>query len=164
MLIGGLALSAWAIPRATLDIDLTLWVSAEDMDRVCARLTATFVSRASHPGEFVRQTRVLPVSTASGTRIDFIFAAFPFEKAMIDRATERPLGGVTARVATREDLILLKLPSPRPKDRQDIDLILNTYGPELDWEYLLSIADLLAAALDQPQIGAFLRAHRDSLK
>jgi hypothetical protein len=75
MLIGGLALSAWAIPRATLDIDLTLWVSAEDMDRVCTRLASTFLSRASHPGEFVRQTRVLPVSTASGTRIDFIFAA-----------------------------------------------------------------------------------------
>ena len=55
-------------------------------------------------------------------------------------------------------------PSPRPRDRQDIHLILNTYGPELDWEYLLSIANLLAAALDQPEIGAFLRAHRDSLK
>ncbi len=38
MLIGGLALSAWALPRATLDIDLTLWVSADDLDRVCAHL------------------------------------------------------------------------------------------------------------------------------
>jgi len=79
------------------------------MDRVCTRLTSTFRSRASHPGEFIRQTRVLPMSTASGIRMDFIFAAFPFEKAMIDRAVERPLGGVTARVATRKDLILLKI-------------------------------------------------------
>jgi hypothetical protein len=26
MLLGGLALSAWGLPRATLDIDLTVWV------------------------------------------------------------------------------------------------------------------------------------------
>jgi predicted nucleotidyltransferase len=164
MLIGGLALSAWNVPRATLDVDLTLWVTAEDLDDVCAQLTARYVSRAASPVEFVRKHRVLPVETAEGVRIDFIFAAFPFERTMLSRAVERRVGDSTVRVATREDLILLKLPSGRAKDRDDVLLILNRFGRELDWDYLLPLADQLAETLDQPQMVAFLHEHRARFK
>jgi hypothetical protein len=163
MLIGGLALSAWALPRATLDIDLTLWVAGDDVDRVCLLLCASYLPRIADPVEFVRKTRVLPVATEGGVRLDFIFAAFPFEKAMVERAALRQLGGVGIRVATREDLILLKLPSPRDRDQEDVRLILHTYGRNLDWSYLLSVADALAESLDQPRIAAFLREHRATL-
>jgi len=74
MLIGGLALAAWTLPRATLDIDLTLWVSAEELERVCLHFTTLIFSRRRSVG-FVRQRRVLPVETAAGARLDFLFAA-----------------------------------------------------------------------------------------
>jgi hypothetical protein len=105
---------------------------------------------------------VLPVETASGVRLDFLFAAYPFERVMIDRAPLRRVGAVEARVASREDLILLKLPSSRVKDRNDVMLILQQYGPELDWNYLLSVADMLAETLEQPELTSFLRSHRPS--
>jgi nucleotidyltransferase AbiEii toxin of type IV toxin-antitoxin system len=160
MLIGGLALSAWALPRATIDIDLTLWVDAEDLDEVCLRLCTVYIPRPEKPAEFVRKTRVLPVTTTEGIRLDFLFAAFPFEKTMLDRAVVRPIGSASIRVASREDLILLKLPSPRPRDQEDVRLLLETYRGELDWDYLLSVATLLGEALDQPQLAATLEKYR----
>ena len=117
-------------------------------------------SRVADPNNFVRKTRVLPVVTDGGVRLDFLFAAFPFEQRMIYRAPLRDVGSVTVRVATLEDLILLKLPSPRPRDQEDVRVILNTYQNSLEWDYLLCVGDLPAETLDQPAIAAALREHR----
>jgi predicted nucleotidyltransferase len=160
MLIGGLALSAWGLPRATLDIDLTLWVPSDDLDRVCGTLCSRYEPRVADPRKFVDKSRVLPVTTNTGVRIDFLFAVFPFEKEMVERAVLRQLGDVTVRVATLEDLILLKLPSSRTRDQDDVRLILGAHGKGLEWDYLLSVSDSLAEALVQPELGAFLREHR----
>ena len=160
MLVGGLALSAWGLPRATLDIDLTLWVPSDDLDRVCVSLCSRYYPRVADPRKFIGETRVLPVTTNDGVRIDFLFAAFPFEKEMVVRAPLRPLGGVTVRVATLEDLILLKLPSSRPRDQEDVRLILGAHGKGLEWDYLLFVADRLAEALGRPELASFLRENR----
>lgn len=161
MLIGGLALSVWAIPRATLDIDLTLWVGAEDFERVCLQLASRYRPRTNDPLGFAQKMRVLPVATEAGVRLDFLFAAFPFERVMIDRAVVRRFGGVKVRVASLEDLILLKLPSTRGKDREDVRVILESYGKKLDWDYLLSVADGLAETLEQPELAGYLRDYRE---
>jgi len=138
------------LPRATLDIGLTLWVPGDNLDRVCGSLCARYHPRVADPRKFVGKTRVLSVTTNTGVRIDFLFAAFAFEKEMVERAPLRQLGGVTVRVATLEDLILLKLPSSRGRDQEDVRLILGAHGERLQWDYLLSVADSLAEALDQP--------------
>jgi len=160
MLIGGLAMSVWALPRATLDIDLTLWVASGDLDGVCIRLSARYSPRVANPVEFVRRTRVLPVTTEAGVRLDFIFAAFPFEKIMLDRAPLRQFGTTPVRVASLEDLILLKVGSSRVKDQEDVRLILHSYQDNLDWGYLMPAADLLAESIEQPQLVTFLSSHR----
>jgi hypothetical protein len=49
------------------------------------------------PRKFVGKSRVLPVTTNTGVRTDFLFAAFPFEQEMVERAPLRQLGGVTVR-------------------------------------------------------------------
>lgn len=79
---------------------------------------------------------------------------------MIERAPLRKIGSVAVRVARLEDLILLKLRSPRPRDQEDVRLILSTYKNTLEWDYLLSAADLLAETLDQPALAAKLREHQ----
>lgn len=160
MLIGGLALAAWALPRATLDIDLSLWVSADDLDRVCAHLCSLYRCRVADPSAFIRKTRVLPVVAHGGVRLDFLFAAFPFERTMIDLAPLREVGSVAVRVARLEDLVLLKLPSARPRDQDDVRVILNAYRGILDWDYLLSVADLLSETLAQPALAATLRGYQ----
>ena len=91
MLIGGLALAAWKLSRSTLDVDLTLWVDSDALKAVVDRLTARFPARVSDPINFVNRTRVLPVATVAGVRLDYIFAAFPFERTMLSRAVVREL-------------------------------------------------------------------------
>jgi predicted nucleotidyltransferase len=157
MLIGGLALSAWDLPRATLDVDLTLWVDAEDFERVCLELSSRYRPRIGDPMGFATKTRVLPVANDAGVRLDFLFAAYPFEKVMVDRAVLRRLGAVEVRAASLEDLILLKIPSDRAKDREDVRVILEAFGDRLDWGYLLPVADLLAESLERPEISSLLR-------
>ncbi len=160
MLIGGLAVSAWNLPRATLDIDLTLWVTGERLAEVLQSILARLQSRVASPGVFIQRTRVLPATTDDGVRIDFIFSAFPFEKVMIDRAVLRKIGQRKIRTATLEDLILLKLPSRRPKDVEDVRLILDQCGKNLDWPYLMDIARQLAAAVEDTGILKILSENR----
>jgi len=146
--------------RATLDIDLALWISPDDLNRVCLDLCARYVARTAAPVAFVRKTRVLPVTTKADVRLGYLFSAFPFERTMIERAPLRDLGSVKVRVASLEDLILLKLPSARPRDRDDVRLILSTYKSDLDWKYLLPVTGLLAETLEQPEIVEALAAYR----
>src|SRR5262249_6856535 len=94
----------------------------------------------------------MPATTSAGVRIDFLFASFHFEKIMVDRAVMKRLGDTKVRVASLEDLILLKLPSPREKDASDIRMILDTYSEQIDWGYLSTVAKELAAAIDDPSI------------
>jgi hypothetical protein len=157
MLIGGLAMAAWAMPRATLDVDLTLWLPEDGFLPTVTALAKRYVPRVADPGEFAVRTRVLPVESSNGARIDFLFAAFPFERAMIERAVRRSLGDVTIPVASLEDLVLLKLPSSRQKDAADVELILATHGADLDWRYLSGIAAELAGTLEQPDMLGPLR-------
>ena len=162
MLIGGLALSVWALPRATVDIDFTLWVRAEELEAFCHSLVSRLSARVSDPIAFVHRTHVLPVTAPTGVNVDFVFAAFPFEKAMLDRAVLRLFGNTPVRVATIEDLLLLKLPSLRAKDREDAQVILNSYGKSLDWSYLLPAARLLAETLEQPELTDLLYKHHSA--
>lgn len=160
MLIGGLALAAWDLPRATLDVDLTVWVTAERFEGVCLALAREFIPRVNDPLSFAKKARVLPVTTSDGVRIDIVFAAFPFEEVMIHRAVSRRFGKQSVQVASLEDLVLLKAVSPRSKDQQDIQLIIKSYRGKLDWDYLLKIAEELAEALEKPGIAEELRRLR----
>ena len=51
-------------------------------------------------------------------------------RTMIERAVRRQLGAREISVASLEDLILLKVVSPREKDLQDIRLVANGVPPD----------------------------------
>ena len=106
MLIGALAVSAWGEARATLDVD------------------------------FAAETRVLPMLSCQGIRLDLLFAALPAERDMIARAHTRQLGGRPIRIAAVEDLIWMKLISERPKDMEDAMRLLRRFRGTLDRAYL----------------------------
>ena len=160
MLIGGLALAAWGLPRATLDVDITVWAPPEDTARVINGLLAAFLSRSSNPHGFVERTRVLPLSTPAGIPVDILFGGFPFEREMVHRAVTRTIGSVGFRVATVEDLLLTKLISSRPKDAADVEAILKAHAKALDWTYLWPIAVQLAEAIEMPAMVQRLDPYR----
>ena len=102
-------------PRATLDADFTVWTEPDDFEQTVLRLCESFQCLTRNPVEFTRGTRVLPVRTPQGIRMDIIFGSLSWEKEAIVRAQRKELSGRNVAVASVEDLIVMKLFSEREK-------------------------------------------------
>jgi hypothetical protein len=152
MLIGGLAVSLWGEPRATLDLDLTIWVEPQDLERTISQLCQRLRALPADPLAFVQQTRVLPVETSQEVRADLIFGALPYEKQAIVRAQPKQVAGKAVLVASVEDLLLMKLASERQKDFEDAQRLVRRYQGSLDLSYLEPRLKELAEALGRSDI------------
>ena len=152
MLIGGLAVAQWGEPRATLDVDIALWVEADQFETMVAKLASRLAPRTTRPVEFARRTRVLPVESSGGIAVDLIFALWPFEQRAIKHAAERQVAGAPVRVAALEYLLFLKLTSDRPKDLDDAAALLRRHQNHVDHCWLEEQVSGIAEALGEPEI------------
>ncbi len=132
-LIGGQAVNCWVRPRATEDVDFVVLADRDAIERVEARLRDLGYSymRRMDGGEssgpdFVRMS--LPGST---TIIDLQTAKTEFQDAVINRAAV--VGADATRVATAEDLIVMKLIAGRSKDGDDARRLVQLDGLDLDY-------------------------------
>lgn len=131
--IGGHAVNAWLEPRFTADIDVTMTAGAPELDRLRAALARRGFSIAAQYGEdqpsgpdFIRFESEDPRIV-----LEFQSAKTRLQDEVIRRAQQDARG---LRVATPEDLIVLKMIANRPKDR--IDLVGLCALPDLDWPYI----------------------------
>jgi len=152
MVIGGMANAVWGVPRATLDIDVTVWTGATPIEETIPCFTEGFRLRVEDPAEFVLQTRVLPVESFEGVAVDVIYGLLPFEEQAIKRAVVRLVAGYRVRFCTAEDLVLMKIISDRPKDLGDARTILERRRDQLDQAYLEPRVRELADLLEKPEI------------
>ncbi len=136
MLIGGLAVSAWGEARATLDVDLSLWVEPGQLATVVGALSERLKALPANPLKFAVETRVLPMLSSFGMRLDFVFASLAAERDLIERAQAKKLGGRSVKVATVEDLIWMKLISERSKDVDDARRLIRRHRRTIDRGYL----------------------------
>ncbi len=124
-----------------------------------------FEPRIADALEFARASRVLLlVHRPTGIELDLSFAALPFERELIERAVERTVRGVVFRVATAEDIIVMKALALRPRDVADIEAILDA-TPELDLERVRGLLRAFTEALEADDFAAeferiLLRARR----
>jgi hypothetical protein len=147
MVIGGFAVTVWGEPRLTRDVDATIQCDPAN-DAAITELVRVLPSRSIDPVAFVRSTRVLPVATEGGVHVDLIFAGLPYELGAITRALAIEIGGYPVKVCTPEDLIILKIISQRPRDREDITSVVRVRGNQLDRGYLDPIVKELSEALE----------------
>jgi predicted nucleotidyltransferase len=152
MVIGGLANAVWGEPRATLDIDVTIAAETSDTLRIVTALENEFRVLASDPVSFVGETRVLPLESRSGVRVDLIFGLLPFEREAVARARSVEVAGGEIRFCTPEDLILLKIISRREQDLTDVQGILRRRFRDLDLDYLEPRIKELSTLLTRPEI------------
>jgi len=87
MVIGGLASAVWGEPRATLDIDVTIATESSDALQIAAILEKEFRVLVSDPEGFVQETRLLPLESQAGVRVDLIFDLLPFELEAVQEDT-----------------------------------------------------------------------------
>ena len=102
-------------------------VDENELDVIVLGIGQRLRSAVSNSLEFVHQTRVLPLDTTDGVRIDVIFALLPFEVDAIRRAGDVSIAGRMVRVVTAEDLVLMKILSDRPRDIADAEGIVRAW-------------------------------------
>ncbi len=148
MLIGGLAVAAWGVPRATLDVDVCVSVDPPRVSDVIQALGRKLEVRTSDPVSFVAKTSVLPLASVDGVRIDCIFARLDYERRAIARAVPMEFSNHSVPVMPVEDLIYVKCASERFKDTEDATKLLERHAATLDREYLepllIELADNMA--------------------
>jgi predicted nucleotidyltransferase len=152
MVVGGIANMVWGEPRATLDIDVTVWVDDPNLAQAIQAFKSAFHVLVHDPESFVSQTRVLPVETSHGVRVDVIFGQLPFEEEAIRRARDIAMAGTTVRVCSAEDLVLMKIISDRERDLGDARGVVRRRIDELDRAYLEPRIRELAQLLERDDI------------
>jgi hypothetical protein len=120
---GAIALAYYAEPRATIDIDLNVFVVAARVDEVAEPLAGIGVA--------VREPTVLECIARDGqarawwdeTPVDLFFVYDPFHDAAAARRRRVPFGATTIPILGVEHLVVCKVIFDRPKDWVDIDAI-----------------------------------------
>jgi hypothetical protein len=137
MIIGGQAVLLYGEPRLTRDIDITLGVNVDHLDRLLSAVHELSLKPLPQNIEsFVGETMVLPtLDKHTGIRVDFIFSYTPFETNAIQRAKTVIILGQNVAFASPEDLIIHKIFAGRPRDFEDIRMILMK-NPNLDISYI----------------------------
>lgn len=133
VLIGGHAVNAWLEPRFTADVDLTVQAGAAELARLGAVLQAAGYRReARHGAEQASGPDFERYASADRLVVIEIQAAkTALQREVIRRGV---VGTEGLRVATPEDLIVLKLIADRPKDQGDLAGLVRL--PGLDWAYV----------------------------
>lgn len=152
-IIGGVAVSLIAQPRVTQDIDVVIWLPDEAWpELLTSGASFGFNPRIDQPLDFARRARVLLLRhEPSGISADISCGSLPFEREAIDRAITLHVAGLTLKVSTPEDLIIMKAVAGRPRDRVDIESILDT-NPQLDLERVRHWVREFANVLECPEM------------
>lgn len=129
LLIGGYALAAHGLPRATGDLDTWVWLDRDNASKIIAALDEFgFGSLGLSVDDFVEPEIVVQLGCPPH-RIDIITS---IDGVDFDDAWERRMmvnvGGVEVPIIGREELILNKIAAGRPQDLADVARL--RAGPE----------------------------------
>ncbi|MBM2839393.1 MAG: hypothetical protein HW415_2018 [Deltaproteobacteria bacterium] len=134
-LMGGFALGALGIPRATVDIDFL--VLRDDMERVSgimAGMGYRCVYKSENVSQYVSSEKIFG-------EVDFLHAFRESSMGMLERAEDIKIFGeeLAIKVVKPEDLIGLKVQAMandetrKAVDLADIEALMAHYGTKLDW-------------------------------
>ena len=147
--IGGIAVSVWARPRTTADVDVKILLDRDAAQHLLDILQPDYVSLQPKPLQSLRRHGVLFVKNKDGIRIDLQLADVNFDQSAVERARSIELEpGLMAQICTAEDLIIYKMISTRPQDQIDVENIIRRQGSALDDGYVRKWLQLLEQALD----------------
>ncbi len=135
---GAVALGFYAPPRATLDVDVNVFVSPDrDIERLLEVLGVGGFVPTDPPDRIalLAQEEGQFRGTARGLRVDVFVPAFPFYAALEDHRREVVLFGRPLWILSAEDLCVLKLMFFRRKDLADVEAVLRDQ-PSLDRSYV----------------------------
>jgi len=158
IVIGGQAVLLYGEPRLTRDIDITMGIGVDGLDKVKKIIQIiglkTLVQKEK---EFVDRNMVLPtIDKKSGIRVDFIFSFSSFGRQSIERAKDIKLGRSLVRFASLEDVVIHKVIAGRARDLEDVKSVLLK-NPKYDLVYI----EKWLKEFDKSLRGKFLKVFRN---
>lgn len=126
-LIDGLAMMLHGGRANTIDIDFYVLVDDLKAVRLIFEKAGFFLRDA---GEFQLKAKI------DGVPIDILYADHYIGADVVLRAVEKKLGDHFVRIATPEDLIILKTLADRSVDRRDIEELRELFGKRLDEKHI----------------------------
>lgn len=137
-LIGGFAMGALGIVRATMDLDfLVEYNDLQKIERIMKKYNYNCVFKTENVSQYVSDIKIFG-------EIDFLHAFRKISRSMLLRAKEVPifLGEFKIKVLAPEDIIGLKLQalvndqSRATKEYFDIEAIIEHFNRELNWSLI----------------------------
>jgi len=160
---GALALGYYAVPRATVDVDLNIFVppdhgTANILEAIAAagfvadEEAAAVTARAQSEGQFRGRL--------AGLRVDIFVPAIAYYAELAERRREVVLLGRPAWILGPEDLVVLKMMFFRRKDLADVEAVMRVQGNALDRRFVRrKLIDLIGP--DDERIREFDLIDRD---
>lgn len=156
MLTGSMALSVYAMPRMTRDIDLVAAVFLKDATRMEAifRPEHFYVSAAAARDAVIHQSSFNIIQLATMTKVDIMIRRRDeYRQHEFSRRRRVTMRGREVWVVSKEDLILSKLDWARDSlSERQLDDVKNLLATSCDMDYLnawatkLQLNDLLTRA------------------
>ncbi len=150
---GAQAVIVYGVPRLSADVDVTLALAPDALDRFARDMRAArFALRVEDP-DFVRRTRVMPfVHEATGMPLDVVLAGSGLEEEFLDRARLVDIGGTSVPMIDMSDLVVAKILAGRAKDLDDAAALWRLHAEALDEDRIRAILRLLEDALSQSDL------------
>jgi hypothetical protein len=149
-LFGAQAVVAYGVPRFSADVDVTVQLEPEDLERFIRDMEAGgFQLRVDDP-DFVRRTRVMPfVHAATSMPLDVVLAGSGLEDEFLTRATATDIAGISVPLIHLDDLLVAKILAGRPKDIEGARTLWRLHEPRVDRRRIRRLLRLLEEALGQ---------------
>jgi hypothetical protein len=153
---GGLAVSAWAEPRATVDIDLVIRGDPAVLTVVRATARDAGLLQTNARVRAFRRVRLLRMLVPPGAdpepiAVDLLLPGDALTDAVLHNAKPLQLGRRRVRFASAEDTVLLKLLRDSDQDRVDIRAL--AAAAKLDRPYLRGWAKRLGVLTRLRRVG-----------
>lgn len=133
---GALAYGVWALPRATKDVDLNLFVAADGLPAACDALTNAGVVFERSEALRLAAEEGLFIGWLGACRIDIFTPSIPFSWEALKTRVSIEIGGSSVWFLSAEALSFFKMMFFRGKDLVDLERLISSMGPRLDAAYV----------------------------
>jgi hypothetical protein len=146
---GALALAYYATPRATIDIDVNVFVGVERADEVLGLLeTLGATPLRANEREQLRKDEQVRVHW-DATPVDLFFSYDALHASCFERRRRVPFGdGDWIHVLSADDLLVFKVLFDRDKDWRDLEELVYAMADELDAAYAKSWLERIVGKQD----------------
>jgi len=154
--VGGLAVGAWGVARATRDVDLYVELPAGARPRLREELERRGFHVPALDAELER-FGVFRSRSRGGVFLDVFDAAGPLGEAVLANCREIEIEGRRLAIVAPEELVVLKAFSERARDSEDLAALLRLHQETLDMTYVEEWARRLDESIGGNDVSERLR-------